>query len=620
MKLDLSPDLSVASDSKASEQRPARQASLGSCSGTAVAGSHQILDIAAEGAEPRTPPVDRRIHLARTALERAGHQKNSEYSLPYSASHQCVSDTSAPLPGLHSQARQSVEDYSVGVLSEGLSTVTFVRRKTPPQEHTKGSSLSGYRPAPQSARSSDENVTPGQYSQAHLNHHQTEPQSHALALTSNRREHQGSNSRWKGLKYRLSEQMGHNAPQSQSKPKRGERTAGSKVLGALKRLSRSLESPRGFARQQGTAQGSTQVQQSSHPQHQSAGKLEQEKAAPAAWNVTPAHSQLSSPSGAWASPGAASPQPWLYGSPLRGSVELKQWARVSPTPSEPVYDQVPIPRGYEAVHDEGMVAHTPYNVGRHTTPARFAWPHQQPHSGYAGLASPPISQKSPLRNDSVSSLGMGPSPPLGSIDDTRGNAGLGVSVAQQPSVNSLTTWQQPRREDPEAVEKLQGLTQAPSGGGGRARSRGHVNVRDSVSTNNVATFRHSQSPVSNPGFACPKDDKDAAVGVEQHPGKEPSNAGPEESTDGSTRHCRQGLRAKSGVEAKATDLNDGLAAELDDTTERYERSRRLESQEEKILFRAEDADDYQPQMSATSWPGQEWNPYGEPGFDDGRED
>lgn len=57
--------------------------------------------------------------------------------------------------------------------------------------------------------------------------------------------------------------------------------------------------------------------------------------------------------------------------------------------------------------------------------------------------------------------------------------------------------------------------------------------------------------------------------------------------------------------------------ELEDTEEARKRTMRIASQEEKIAF---DPNENEPQMSATSYPGQEWNPYGEPGFGDWRED
>lgn len=53
-------------------------------------------------------------------------------------------------------------------------------------------------------------------------------------------------------------------------------------------------------------------------------------------------------------------------------------------------------------------------------------------------------------------------------------------------------------------------------------------------------------------------------------------------------------------------------AELEDTEEARKRAIRLASQEEKIYYNPED--DKEPQMSATSYPGQEWNPYGMPEY------
>jgi hypothetical protein len=57
-----------------------------------------------------------------------------------------------------------------------------------------------------------------------------------------------------------------------------------------------------------------------------------------------------------------------------------------------------------------------------------------------------------------------------------------------------------------------------------------------------------------------------------------------------------------------------FTAELEDTADAHQRRVRLASQEEKIWLDPEDDPSYLPQMSATSYPGQEWNPYGEPDF------
>jgi hypothetical protein len=51
----------------------------------------------------------------------------------------------------------------------------------------------------------------------------------------------------------------------------------------------------------------------------------------------------------------------------------------------------------------------------------------------------------------------------------------------------------------------------------------------------------------------------------------------------------------------------GVNVELEDTEEARKRTIRLEAQEDKILA---DPEEETPQMSATSYPGQMWNPYG----------
>lgn len=57
--------------------------------------------------------------------------------------------------------------------------------------------------------------------------------------------------------------------------------------------------------------------------------------------------------------------------------------------------------------------------------------------------------------------------------------------------------------------------------------------------------------------------------------------------------------------------------ELEDTADARMRTLRIGSQEEKIFY---DPEGDVPKMSATSYPGQEWNPYGEPEFADWRDD
>ncbi|KAG9253981.1 uncharacterized protein F5Z01DRAFT_655644 [Emericellopsis atlantica] len=83
--------------------------------------------------------------------------------------------------------------------------------------------------------------------------------------------------------------------------------------------------------------------------------------------------------------------------------------------------------------------------------------------------------------------------------------------------------------------------------------------------------------------------------------------------------------AMSGHKVPVTSVKDAEQAkrddppmmELEDTADARMRTLRLNSQEEKIFY---DPEGDVPKMSATSYPGQEWNPYGEPEFGDWKED
>ncbi|KAK1720639.1 hypothetical protein BDP67DRAFT_390844 [Colletotrichum lupini] len=89
--------------------------------------------------------------------------------------------------------------------------------------------------------------------------------------------------------------------------------------------------------------------------------------------------------------------------------------------------------------------------------------------------------------------------------------------------------------------------------------------------------------------------------------------------------------ASAGAAAASTTLARGKStrAELEDTEDERQRTMRREAQEEKILvdpyeelssggvkYRKEEEPADMPQMSATSYPGQEWNPYGAGGYED----
>merc|ERR1712000_11290 len=86
------------------------------------------------------------------------------------------------------------------------------------------------------------------------------------------------------------------------------------------------------------------------------------------------------------------------------------------------------------------------------------------------------------------------------------------------------------------------------------------------------------------------------------------------SGSGTSGHKVPVTSVKAAEQAKR---DDPPMMELEDTAGARMRTLRLNSQEEKIFY---DPEGDVPKMSATSYPGQEWNPYGEPEFGDWKEE
>lgn len=108
----------------------------------------------------------------------------------------------------------------------------------------------------------------------------------------------------------------------------------------------------------------------------------------------------------------------------------------------------------------------------------------------------------------------------------------------------------------------------------------------------------------------------AAVASAESGRSEDLNASEESSQNEVTRDATEATSATS----QATGGNDGqqtdFHAELDDTEDARKRTMRLETQEGLIHYDpgADSDGEPAPQMSATSYPGQEWNPYGMPEY------
>lgn len=307
----------------------------------------------------------------------------------------------------------------------------------------------------------------------------------------------------------------------------------------------------------------------------------------------------------------------------------------APPQQEPVYDHVPIPRGYHTVRGEGMAAPTAYNVGRHPSQGQYAQ-QQQPRISSQGYGQQQLQQTPPMRqggfprHDSVSSVGIASSPSPPSFEGRRVSAGLGDVMTHQPSINSLDAGQPPRLDERADRGNHHGFLQPRSG-----EPQSHSSDGSHVSADVVTVSQQSKSPdlsMGN-GSAAERRSQPRAVnlGVDVDKAKQLAeddiyDATPRlnmDSTGGSQRPTEVSRTVSADAVSvhnepqKATHANNNPAAELDDTADRYQRSRRLESQEEKILYHPEEE---APQMSATSYPGQEWNPYGEPGFGDWRDE
>ncbi|KAJ4259582.1 hypothetical protein NW762_007512 [Fusarium torreyae] len=88
----------------------------------------------------------------------------------------------------------------------------------------------------------------------------------------------------------------------------------------------------------------------------------------------------------------------------------------------------------------------------------------------------------------------------------------------------------------------------------------------------------------------------------------------------SVRHSPSGMSDLAAPEIKPR-AGPAFHAELEDTEDARKRTLRINSQEEKIHYdpNADSDGEPPPQMSATSYPGQEWNPYGMPELGDWNE-
>ncbi|KAL7922758.1 hypothetical protein ACQKWADRAFT_312654 [Trichoderma austrokoningii] len=459
------------------------------------------------------------------------------------------------------------------------------------------------------------------------------------------KESQGS--RWKGFRSRVTEQVSQKAQpqqqqQSQSKNPVGEKSKGNKLLGALRRTSKqpelvqthSLEPspgsrqlphqqppPQGYQPQPGQLQGQ-RLPGDQHMQQHVQQHVQQQMQPPALPRAK------TMPPGAVQQPGMPS--------------------------SEPRYESVPIPRGYAAVYGEGRVVPSPYqpNPRQQMPHGQFApvpphmqqqqqqqqqhlhpqqqWqgvhplrmnyyqyqPQPQPAQYFGGQQSPPMAQgpvSAPLPQERPMHMRF-PSDPRSDYFNSQ-------------SPNSLSA--QHNRHHSQSSQSSRGGLPRPSSdlGSPKASERDSLPVVDgrrSVSKSPAVSVGADQKPETRSDKTA---ESASSLGIDIEKAQQQLeeddlySATPRKLEDGvqqpTVSRTMTNEQAAESSASGAVKRSNTVVAELEDTEKARKRAIRLASQEEKIFYEPEDE---APKMSATSYPGQEWNPFGEQEFADWREE
>ncbi|KAK2590271.1 hypothetical protein QQS21_012052 [Conoideocrella luteorostrata] len=475
---------------------------------------------------------------------------------------------------------------------------------------------------------------------------------------------EGSGFKWKGLTKRVSEQMTGFGQQNSldARSDKNDKSAGNKFLGAFKRNSKQPDAQNTQPIHMGTM---------NHPSFQQHGipppkqlSYQQPAGQQGFGQHISGHSRplnlIDDPMSQQHPQPHPQPQPHIQQSPIptSGPFGLQQTQpydhrgqqRSVQLEPEPRYDQVPIPRGYTAVHGEGAVVPTPYNVGRHDPNMhRYA---TQPQQLYAQQGShvlqqqespPPISQTSLPRQDSVSAYGMVTPPSAPSVEERRVSQPLG-NLRSNPPSNTLPEPQKDLRIPVLTSQNVQqpGLLQPKTSSVNLGKPGADISPDSRATSDNGSVSQQSKSPsvvqVQGEHKANREDmttppPRSSTLGLDVAKAKQNSD---DDIYDATPRLNKE----NAGESGKMRDLERSISddsisekpkkeeqikttkipAELEDTAGAHARRTRLAAQEEKIWCDPEDDPNFQPQMSATSYPGQEWNPYGDPDFTDWKDE
>ncbi|KAK1255773.1 hypothetical protein MKX07_008032 [Trichoderma sp. CBMAI-0711] len=416
----------------------------------------------------------------------------------------------------------------------------------------------------------------------------------------------GQASRWKGLKNRMTEQISQRTqqpqqqqqqqhPQQQSLNPGQNKTAvvdkirGNKLLGALRRTPKQVESSQNQSSVQPPPGQSQNLGSQTYPQEYQLQPGQVQGPRP---DAMPANGQYLQASGQ---------PPNLPRAKTMSPIPPQQSAppRIQTRSSEPRYETVPIPRGYAAVHGEGTTIPSPYhqNLRRHM-------PHDSQadyHDGRStGSFNTQLSQhnRHSSQGSCASKLELRPTSGLGS------NLGVSHPGSPQPSEKGNLSVVDGTRSAPRSPAVSVGADQKP---GTKLEPNSEVTAEPTPALNlDIDVDKARQLVEENLYDATPKVVPSGTDNSNEASGS--SEAVPKDEIETS-----KAAEVKPDLPPAST----GVVAELEDTEEARKRAIRLASQEEKIYYEPED---FEPKMSATSYPGQEWNPFGEPEFADWKED
>ncbi|KAK5999017.1 hypothetical protein PT974_01403 [Cladobotryum mycophilum] len=444
-------------------------------------------------------------------------------------------------------------------------------------------------------------------------------------------QHESQGSRWKGLKSRMTDLAQMSQQQDQNRPAKGEKTKGSKLFGALRRSAKQSEPLNAQFVQNQWQQPQFRGHQQMHP--------------------PPTNPQL-------VGPHPQSPLSPLNAPRAQTMVQLQQQPGGNMPPrsqgppvfyqTEPQYAPVPIPRGYSAVHGEGVLVPSSYQIRphaphSHTSPQLYHGP-QQWQEQYQRVASGPLQQQrlltpqDTLRSQStgVSSSGQ-PSLIGGTPDASPGPQQTKALSTESPSGQSSRhnlLINQGNRPEPqqqgESDEQGLGIAAAASQSPQQKTPEfnGKRGIIASSGAPSVDLRSTSQSPDMSPQDSAGQSKYMSSLSLDilgaQQTGEQSlhdavfSVKGNETEGNGKNVEISRATSAeRAGDVTSEGGAKDMPPAELEDTEEARKRAIRLASQEEKIAI---DPEDFEPKMSATSYPGQEWNPFGIPEFGDWKED